>query len=184
MRNQTHREITRLMTQMRRLCSLTINKRLAAVGCTLHEYAVLFRLVHDAEVPQYELAYDAAIDPAAASRLVRTMVRAGLVTTHVAPADKRQRFVKVTAKGRALERTLSPVVDAALDPLLAGLTTAEHAQFLSLLRKAYEYAASASDGVEAEEARAATRPAKADKPVAVAVRRAVPAKRMPRGRSA
>lgn len=180
MRNQTHREITRLMTQMRRLCSLTISKRLAVVGCTLHEYAVLFRLVHDAEVPQYELAYDAAIDPAAASRLVSAMARTGLVTTRVAPTDKRQRFVKVTPKGRALEKTLSPVVDAALAPLLAGLTSAEEEQFLGLLRKAYEYAVSASDNVEAEEAHAAQRATKPDAGAPVSARR----KRAARVRSA
>jgi DNA-binding MarR family transcriptional regulator len=85
MRNQIHREVSRLMTQMRRLCSLSINKRLSVVGCSLHEYAVLFRLSIDAEVPQHELAYDAAIDPAAASRLVRSMTRDGLVTADVDP---------------------------------------------------------------------------------------------------
>ncbi|MDB4974162.1 MAG: hypothetical protein JWN48_2503, partial [Myxococcaceae bacterium] len=66
------------MTQMRRLCTLTLNKRLSVVGCSVHEYAVLFRLASDPEVPQHELAYDAAIDPAAASRLVQSMSRAGL----------------------------------------------------------------------------------------------------------
>src|ERR1700712_4042356 len=125
MRNQIHREIARLMTQMRRLCSLTINKRLAVVGCNLHEYAVLFRLTHDTSAPQPELAYDAAIDPAAASRLVQAMARAGLVTTDVDPTDKRQRFVKATAKGRTLERTLAPVVDDTIEPLLSGLTASE-----------------------------------------------------------
>ncbi len=148
MDNQVQREISRLMTQMRRLCSLTVNKRLAVVGRSLHEYAVLFRLVHDLEVPQHELAYDAAIDPAAASRLVRGLARAGFVTTRVDPSDKRQRFVKLTAKGRSLERTLSPVVDAALQPLLSGLTSGEEQQFLALLRKAYGHAARAH-GVEA-----------------------------------
>ena len=152
MRNQVHREIARLMTQMRRLCSLTINKRLAVVGSSLHEYAVLFRLVEDKEVPQHELAYDAAIDPAAVSRLVRVMALNGLVTTRVDPTDKRQRFVKLTAKGRALERTLTPVVDAALQPLLSGLTSAEEQQFLSLLRRAYEAASQASTELEESEA--------------------------------
>jgi len=128
------------MTQMRRLCSLTVNKRLSVVGCSLHEYVVLFRLAHDTEVPQHELAYDAALDPAAVSRLVRAMVRAGSVTTRVDPTDKRQRFVRLTPKGRALERTLSPVVDACLTPLLSGLTAAEEQQLLGLLRKAYEHA--------------------------------------------
>ncbi len=136
---------------MRRLCSLTVNKRLAVVGCSLHEYAVLFRLVHEAEVPQHELAYDAAIDPAAVSRLVHAMARSGFVTTRVDPTDKRQRFVKLTPKGRTLERTLSPVVDAALRPLLSGLTPAEEQQFVGLLRKSYRHAATTSAALDARE---------------------------------
>ena len=143
------------MTQMRRLCSLTINKRLAVVGCNLHEYAVLFRLVHDTEVPQHELAYDAAIDPAAVSRLVRDMTHSGLVTSEVDPTDKRQRFVKLTTKGRALERTLAPVVDSALQPLMGGLTIAEEDSFLRLLRKAYEHAVAADAELETTETRGA-----------------------------
>jgi DNA-binding MarR family transcriptional regulator len=170
MRNQIHRDIARLMTQMRRLCSLTINKRLAVVGCSLHEYAVLLRLVHDAEVPQHELAFDAAIDPAAASRLVRDMTRSGLVTTQVDPTDKRQRFVKATSKGRALERTLSPVVDSALQPLMTGLSVAEEEQFLRLLRKAYEHAVAADAAMQASESRALARSRDDDDPRESSVR--------------
>jgi DNA-binding MarR family transcriptional regulator len=164
MRHQVHREIARLMTQMRRLCSLTINKRLAVVGSSLHEYAVLFRLVEDREVPQHELAYDAAIDPAAVSRLVRDMVRTGLVTTRVDPTDKRQRFVKLTPRGRALERTLTPVVDAALQPLLSGLTSAEEQQFLGLLRRAYDAAVHAAAEIESAEAAKARETRTSDEP--------------------
>jgi len=145
------------MTQMRRLCSLTINKRLAVVDCNLHEYAVLRRLVDDPEVPQHDLAYDAAIDPAAVSRLVRDMSRNGLVTTQVDPTDKRQRFVKITTKGRSLERTLSPVVDSALQPLMTGLSIAEEQQFLHLLRKAYEHAVTTDAEQQASESRASSR---------------------------
>src|SRR3954465_2330219 len=99
MRSQVHREITLLMTRMRRLCSMAVNKRLALVGSSMHIYMVLFRLVHEEEVPQHELAFDAAIDRAAASRLVRDMSTDGLVTMRVDPTDKRQKFVKMTAKG-------------------------------------------------------------------------------------
>ena len=152
MRNQVHREIARLMTQMRRLCSLTINKRLALVGCTLPEYAVLFRLSEDSEVPQHELAYDAALDPAAVSRLVGAMSRNELVTARIDPHDKRQRFVRLTAKGRELERTLAPIVDAALEPLLSGLSAAEEQQFLRLLQKSYTAASLASSELIAGEA--------------------------------
>jgi DNA-binding MarR family transcriptional regulator len=126
------------MTKMRRLCMMAVNKRLSLVGSSMPVYSTLFRLVHEAEVPQHELAFDAAIDPAAASRLVRDMVAEGLVTTRVDPADKRQRFVKLTAKGRTLESTLRRIVDDALEPYMVGLTAAEEQEFLRLLRKAHD----------------------------------------------
>jgi DNA-binding MarR family transcriptional regulator len=154
--------MARLVTHMRRLCSLTLNKRLAVVGCNIHEYAVLFRLATEPEVPQHELAYDAAIDPAAASRLVQSMSRAGLVTTRVHPSDKRQRFVKITPKGRTLERTLSPVVDDALDPLLSGLTPGEEQQLLDLLSKSYDHAAAACAELDAADARGTVREPKVE----------------------
>ncbi len=137
MRPPLHREIALLMTRMRRLCSIAVNKRLSVVGSSMHVYMVLFRLVHEAEVPQHELAFDAAIDPAAVSRLIRNMAADGLVTTRVDPADKRQRFVKLTPKGRILERTLQRIVDDALEPFMVGLSADEEQQFLRLLRKAH-----------------------------------------------
>lgn len=140
MRSDVHREVARLMAQMRRLCSTAANKQLAVVGSSLNEFMVLMRLASERneEAPQSELAYDAAIDPAAVSRLVRDMAQSGLVTTRVDQADKRQRFVRLTAKGRTLMRTLSPIVDSALEPYMSGLSEAEELEFLRLLRKAHD----------------------------------------------
>jgi DNA-binding MarR family transcriptional regulator len=138
MRQAVHREIARLLAQFRRLCSVAVNKRLAVVGSSMTEFVVLMRLSEEEEVQQAELSYDAAIDPAAVSRLIRDMTKAGLVSARVDPTDKRQRFVKISARGRALVRTLSPIVDSALAPYMAGLNAEEEQEFLRLLRKAYE----------------------------------------------
>src|SRR5688500_13078712 len=83
MQSPLHREITLLMTKIRRLASTSVNKRLSLVGSSMHEYRVLFRLAHDERVPQHELAFDAAMDRAAASRLLRDMTQAGLVTAEI-----------------------------------------------------------------------------------------------------
>jgi DNA-binding MarR family transcriptional regulator len=138
MRQAVHREIARLLAQLRRLCSVAVNKRLAVVGSSMTEFVVLMRLSEEEEVQQAELSYDAAIDPAAVSRLIRDMTKAGLVSARVDPTDKRQRFVKISARGRALVRTLSPIVDSTLAPYMAGLNAEEEQEFLRLLRKAYE----------------------------------------------
>ena len=137
MRAELHREVAHLLAQLRRHCSVAINKQLAVVGSSLNEFAVLARVSEEADVPQSELAYDAAIDPAAVSRLIRDMTRAGTVTTRIDPNDKRQRFVNVTAKGRTLVRTLAPIVDSTLAPYMSSLSADEGQEFLRLLRKAY-----------------------------------------------
>ncbi len=151
MQSPLHREITLLMTKMRRLASTAVNKRLSLVGSSMHEYRVLFRLAHDERVPQHELAFDAAMDRAAASRLLRDMTQAGLVTVEVDSADKRQRMFRLTHKGLTLERTLSPIVDEALAPYMSGLTPAEDQQFLALLRKACAVCVSAARAQDEEE---------------------------------
>jgi MarR family transcriptional regulator, organic hydroperoxide resistance regulator len=151
MKSPVHREMTLLMTKIRRLASTAVNKRLSLVGSSMHEYRVLFRLAHDERVPQHELAFDAAMDRAAASRLLRQMTQVGLVTAEVDSADKRQRMVRLTHKGRTLERTLSPIVDQALLPYMGGLTAAEDRQFLSLLRKACAACVTAARAEEEEE---------------------------------
>lgn len=150
MRSDVHREIARLLAQLRRYCSVAINKQLSVVGASLHEFVVLVRLSEEDEVPQSELPYDAAIDPAAVSRLIRDMTSAGLVTAHVDPADKRQRFVRITAKGRTMLRTLAPVVDSAVAPYLSGLTAQEEQEFVRLLRKAHATAAAVAAEGEAK----------------------------------
>jgi DNA-binding MarR family transcriptional regulator len=138
MRQAVHREIARLLAQFRRLCSVAVNKQLAVVHSNMHEFVVLMRLAEEEEVAQAELPFEAAIDPAAVSRLIRDMTKAGLVSARVDPTDKRQRFVKISAKGRVLLRTLSPIVDSTLAPYMAGLSEDEEQEFLRLLRKGYE----------------------------------------------
>ncbi len=136
MSTENYREISLLMGRMRRLGSLAANQRLSVVGSSLYEYKVLLRLVHDTEVAQHELAFDAAMDKAAVSRLIRTLEAQGIVSVRVHPSDRRQRLVKLTKKGRAKEAMLAPILDEALAPFMGGLTEREEAEFLRLLRKA------------------------------------------------
>jgi DNA-binding MarR family transcriptional regulator len=167
MADDAFREIAMLMTHMRRLTSVSVNKRLSAVGMSLAAYKVLFRLVHDREVLQHELAWDAAMDPAAVSRLIRGMLDDGIVETRVDPADKRQRFVRLTAKGRELERSLSPIVDAAFAPFSRVLTSAEQNALVTILRKASAGVALVAQEAQASEhgeAREAGQPAASARP--------------------
>jgi MarR family transcriptional regulator for hemolysin len=153
MADDAFREIALLIGHMRRLSSVSVNKRLSAVNMSLPSYKVLFRLVHDREVLQHDLAWDAALDPAAVSRLIHGMVDDGYVQTRVHPADKRQRYVSLTAKGRELERSLSPIVDAAFAPFSQVLSPAEQKTLLTILRKAADGVSRVAQEAQAAEAR-------------------------------
>ena len=181
MRSSVHREVARLLAQLRRYCTVAVNKQLSVVGSSMHEFVVLVRVTEEDEVPQSELAYDAAIDPAAVSRLIRDMTRAGLVTTRVDPNDKRQRFVKATAKGRTLARTLEPIVDSTLAPYLSGLTSGEEDEFLRLLRKAYGTVVAVA--AEGEQKAEGIRAARRDRQAAAAQERRRRVRTHPRARA-
>jgi hypothetical protein len=86
------------------------------------------------------------------------MTSEGLVTTRVDPTDKRQRFVRITAKGRTLERTLRNIIDDALAPYMSGLTASEEQELLRLMKKAHGavVAAAAADELEKPRARTAS----------------------------
>jgi DNA-binding MarR family transcriptional regulator len=136
MRSPIHRQIALHIMNIRREATVEINKHLAPVNASAPMYALLFRLVNEAEVPQLELASDAALDRAGVCRLVARMAEEGLVATRTDPDDRRQRLVRITRRGRALERALAPIIDHAVSSITGGLDEKEQRQLLSLLQKA------------------------------------------------
>lgn len=138
MSRSIQREIALQIMYLRREAQVEINKRLAPLDASAPYYSILFRLANDEDVPQAELASDAALDPAGVSRLITRMVREGLVESYPDPDDRRQRRVRITRAGTELERSLAPVVDAAVEEMSGGLTESEQGALLRLLRKAAE----------------------------------------------
>jgi hypothetical protein len=84
------------------------------------------------------------------------MVDDGYVQTRVHPTDKRQRYVSLTAKGRELERSLSPIVDAAFAPFSQVLSLAEQKTLVTILRKAADGVSRVAQEAQAAEAREAS----------------------------
>lgn len=136
-RHQIPKEIAKRFAYLRRLVILEMGRVLAPVGATVPLYHILFRLA-TAEGPlsQQELALDAGLDAAGVSRLVARMQQKKLVTIKVDARDRRRRLVRLTAKGRALEESLSPLVDAAVRNTVTGLNEDEERMLLALLDRA------------------------------------------------
>lgn len=135
MKSPVLRAIASHFSYLRRTVIAEVAARLSPRGVTPAEHNVLFLLSHDGAMPQHELAQD-GLDPGAISRLVARLAERGLVTVAVDPSDRRRRLVRITPAGRRLERSLVPLVDAAVRHAVTGLTEREERQLLRLLEKA------------------------------------------------
>lgn len=131
---QMIREIAWRFTYLRRVVINEMSRVLTPLGATVPQYHVLFRLA-TAEGPlsQQELTLDAGLDAAGISRLVARMANEKLVTIKVDSRDRRRRLVRLTAKGRALEESLSPLVDAAVRNIVTGFSDEEAIRVVELL---------------------------------------------------
>lgn len=130
------REIAIRFAYLRRVVLAELTRVLADHDVTPPAYHILFRLASEAgQLPQQELVLDAGLDAAGVSRLIARMVEQKLLTTKVDPKDRRRRLVRITAKGRRLQESLSPVVDEAVRGVVTGLTEEEERQLLALLDK-------------------------------------------------
>lgn len=131
------REIAWRFAYLRRVVISEMSRVLTPLGATVPLYHVLFRLATaDGPLSQQELTLDAGLDAAGVSRLVARMQKDKLVTIKVDTRDRRRRLVKLTPKGRALEESLSPLVDAAVRSMVTGFSEEEAMFLFSLLDRA------------------------------------------------
>lgn len=136
-RHQIAREIAKRFAYLRRVVIVEMGRVLAPLGATVPLYHVLFRLgTAEGPLGQQELTLDAGLDAAGVSRLLARMVREKLVVVRTDPTDRRRRLVRLTPKGRALEESLSPLVDAAVRNMVSGLEEGEERLLLSMLDRA------------------------------------------------
>jgi DNA-binding MarR family transcriptional regulator len=131
------REIAWRFAYLRRVVINEMSRVLTPLGATVPQYHVLFRLA-TAEGPlsQQELTLDAGLDAAGISRLVARMANEKLVTIKIDARDRRRRLVKLTPKGRALEESLSPLVDTAVRNMVPGFSAEEATFLMQMLERA------------------------------------------------
>jgi DNA-binding MarR family transcriptional regulator len=131
------REIAWRFAYLRRVVINEMSRVLTPLGATVPQYHVLFRLATaDGPLSQQELTLDAGLDAAGISRLVARMANEKLVTIKVDTRDRRRRLVKLTAKGRALEESLSPLIDTAVRSGLPDFDAQEAMFLMQMLERA------------------------------------------------
>jgi MarR family transcriptional regulator for hemolysin len=98
-------------------------------------YQTLTEVVRGEHPSQLALAAYLGIDRTVMTYLIDDLVRAGLVERQLNPADRRQRKVVATARGRRTLQELQRRVRAAEETLLGTLSPAERDAFRILLRR-------------------------------------------------
>ncbi len=130
------REIAWRFAYLRRVVLHEMSRVLSPLKVTAPQYHVLFRLAtSEGPLSQQELTLDAGLDAAGVSRLVARMAHEKLVTIKIDSRDRRRRLVRLTPKGRALEESLSPLIDAAVRNMVPGWNDHEAALLMHMLER-------------------------------------------------
>jgi DNA-binding MarR family transcriptional regulator len=130
------------MMRVFRLSKLAIanaSELVSAQGLSLTEFEALASL--RGAPPPHELTpgalYDAIlISSGGLTKVMRGLAARGLVSRGAGEADRRSKPVRLTEKGRdIIERAMAEVLESDRTPTFAGISAAELATFIKLLRK-------------------------------------------------
>ncbi|MFI1586290.1 MarR family winged helix-turn-helix transcriptional regulator [Embleya sp. NPDC020630] len=112
-----------------------VREALAGDGMPMLHHLVLIAVREYGPVAQAELARAVAIDPKDMVAILNSLQADGLVTRTPDPHDRRKNAIAATPAGERRLVRQEPLVDAAMDDLLAPLTAAERATFIALLTR-------------------------------------------------
>jgi DNA-binding MarR family transcriptional regulator len=108
----------------------------AGFDLTPVQYAALAALEANPEIDQATLAGLIAYDRTTITGVIDRLAQKGLIVRMPSPRDRRANVLKMTDKGRETLQGVAPVVEAAQQVMLRGLTPEEADEFLRLFRKA------------------------------------------------
>ncbi len=110
---------------------------IADTGVALQEWRVLAVLAATGEQRLSDLADLTSIDLSTLSRLVTRMARQGLVARLNGNADRRERRIALTQRGRDRTRAIIPTARRYERLALAGLSAAQERELKQLLKRVY-----------------------------------------------
>jgi MarR family transcriptional regulator, organic hydroperoxide resistance regulator len=124
-----------LVNYLAKLFSQIHSACLSEYGVHLGQWGVLMFLWVEDGLTQRQLSRQVAIDDASMVRAIDRMERDGLVRRKRNAQDRRQSNIYLTERGRALRDQLIPCAISGNARATQGLTGAEVAQFIALLRR-------------------------------------------------
>lgn len=126
-------EIASGIVRVRRRLVSEADRRLAERGETVLAFQVLSALQRRGPAAQNELAQHIGQHPTGMSRLLDELEQGGLVRRSRDRTDRRKIVVEATARGRSFLLHGRPLVDAAVEEVLAPLARAERRTLRDLL---------------------------------------------------
>jgi DNA-binding MarR family transcriptional regulator len=108
----------------------------AGYDLTPVQYAALTEIAAQPGIDQATLAGLIAYDRTTITGVVDRLVQKGLLVRQASRTDRRAHALEITDEGRATLDGIEPAVEAAQRIILGGLSTAEAATLMRLLRKA------------------------------------------------
>ena len=126
-------EIASGIVRVRRRLVSEADRRLAERGETVLAFQVLSALQRLGPAAQNELAQHIGQHPTGMSRLLDELEQGGLVRRSRDRTDRRKIVVEATARGRSFLLHGRPLVDAAVEEVLAPLARAERRTLRDLL---------------------------------------------------
>lgn len=122
-----------LLADNSRLARWAFDRRVREIGVTGPQARLLLTLNRTPGENQGHYAERLEIEPITLCRMVDRLEDAGLVERRPDPEDRRARRLHLTATSRKMVERLQAEVDALVADMLAGLSSAERAEFHRLL---------------------------------------------------
>lgn len=114
------------LSRLSRLNTVALESRVAELGITASEAAVLAALVQTGEVLSPTRLQGLVIQsPGGLTKTLRRLESAGLVARRTDPADRRALLVEITAKGRSVARQADAALAAHYGSVLDGVDRGE-----------------------------------------------------------
>ncbi|MFG1462541.1 MarR family transcriptional regulator [Xanthobacter sp. DSM 24535] len=107
----------------------------AGLNITPVQSSILTVLARHDGLDQANLAAMIGVDRATVGQVIRRLAARGLVDRENSSEDKRLKLVRLTDEGRAFLDRIAPLTAAAHRRILAALTDAERAHFMTYLKK-------------------------------------------------
>ena len=126
-------EIASGIVRVRRRLVAEADRRLAQRGESVLAFQVLSAVIRNGPMAQHELAQHIGQHPTGMSRLLDDLEQARLVRRARDRSDRRKILVDATARGRASVEHGRPLVDAAVEEVLAPLGREERRTLRDLL---------------------------------------------------